>query len=292
MGNQIELRHLHYFLAVAEELHFRKAAERLFISQPGLSRQIKQLEESLETRLFTRNNRKVQLTSAGVYLKKETQLHLKHLDQMLKHTKLIDAGLEGQLNLGYVGSAMQNFIPNLLLKFRNLHPTIHFKLAELDNQKQIESLISHDIDLGFIRLDRVPKGLYTKTVFEDTFSLVLPSNHKINKDNFKGLFQLKEAPFILFEKSYSPAYFEKVMQLFEESDFQPIVSHTSVNASTIFRLVENNFGISIVPTSLQLGYAMDIKFIELVDVPQRTVLSAVWNSENRNPVLQKILELL
>jgi len=292
MSNQIELRHLKYFLAVAEELHFRKAAERLFISQPGLSRQIKQLEETLETRLFERNNRKVQLTSAGMYLKKETQVHLKHLDHMLKHTKLLDAGLEGQLKLGYVGSAMQNFIPDLLLKFRKLHPTIHFKLTELDNQKQIENLISHDIDLGFIRLDHIPKGLETKKVFEDTFSIVLPSNHEINTDNFKGLFQLKNNPFILFEKSYSPAYFEKVMQLFEENGFQPIVSHTSVNASTIFRLVENNFGISIVPTSLQLGYDMDIQFIELTDVPQRTVLSAVWNSENRNPVLQKMLGLL
>jgi len=292
MSNQIEIRHLKYFLAVAEELHFRKAAERLFISQPGLSRQIKQLEESLGTRLFERNNRKVLLTSAGVYLKNETQVHLKHLDHMLKHTKLLDAGLEGQLKLGYVGSAMQNFIPDLLLKFRKLHPTIHFKLTELDNQQQIESLISHDIDLGFIRLDHVPKGLTTKTVLEDTFSLVLPENHNISKENFKGLLQLKDEPFILFEKSYSPAYFEKVMQLFEQSGFQPIVSHTSVNASTIFRLVENNFGISIVPTSLQLGYAMDIQFIELVNVPQRTVLSAVWNSDNRNPVLRKMLELL
>ena len=292
MSNQIELRHLRYFLAVAEELHFRKAAERLFISQPGLSRQIKQLEESLKTVLFERNNRKVQLTNAGEYLKKEAQVHLKHFDHMLKHTKLLDAGLEGNLKLGYVGSAMQNFIPELLLKFRKLHPTIHFKLTELDNQQQIESLISHDIDLGFIRLDHVPKGLSTQTVLEDTFSIVLPENHPINKKNFKGLYQLKDEPFILFEKSYSPAYFEKVMQLFEQSGFTPIVSHSSVNASTIYRLVENNFGISIVPTSLQLGYDMNIQFIELTGMPQRTVLSAVWNIENRNPVLQKMLELL
>lgn len=292
MSNQIELRHLRYFLAVAEELHFRKAAERLFISQPGLSRQIKQMEASLETTLFNRNNRNVELTIAGEYLMRETKVYLKHFDQMLKHTKLLDAGMEGNLNLGYVGSAMQNYIPELLLKFRKIHPTIHFNLTELDNQKQIENLISHDIDLGFIRLDHVPKGLETKTVFEDTFSLVLPDTHYINQGNFKGLFQFKKTPFILFEKSYSPAYFEKVMQLFEHSGFQPIVSHTSVNASTIFRLVENNFGISIIPTSLQLGYAMDIQFIELVNVPQRTVLSAVWNSKNRNPVLKKMLELL
>ncbi len=292
MSNQIELRHLKYFLAVAEELHFRKAAERLFISQPGLSRQIKQLEASLDTVLFERTNRKVQLTNAGEYLKKEAHVYLKHFDRMLRHTKLIDAGLEGNLKMGYVGSAMQNFIPALLLKFRKLHPTIHFKLSELDNQKQIENLIAHNIDLGFIRLDHVPKGLKTKTVFEDTFSLVLPDNHKVNASNFKGLFQFKDEPFILFEKSYSPAYFEKVMQLFEQSGFSPIVSHSSVNASTIYRLVENNFGISIVPTSLQLGYAMKIQFIELEKMPQRTVLSAVWNSENRNPVLQKMLRLL
>lgn len=290
MSNQIEIRHLKYFLAVAEDLHFRKAAERLFISQPGLSRQIKQMEESIGIQLFERTNKKVYLTKAGLYLKKEITLNLKNLDDIINHAQLLREGVEGQINFGYVGSAMQNVIPEMLLQIREKLPNIQFSLKEMDNPKQIDALLFQEIDLGFVRLNRVPKGLKIHPIFEDTFSLVLPKDHLISKDNFSSLSQLKEESFILFEQSYSPDYYNEVMNIFNESGFVPTISHNTVHASTIFKLVENNFGISIVPSALQLGYNMNIKFIELNKISQRTVLSLVWNSANRNPILKKILE--
>ena len=289
MGYRIELRHLHYFLAVAEELHFRKAAERLFISQPGLSRQIKQMENELGYALFERSNKKVILTKAGKYLKDEVTMLLKNMNDSFSHAQLIHEGMEGQINFGYVGSAMQNVIPQLLLKIKEEHPNIHYSLREMENPDQIDALIQKEIDLAFVRLDKVPKGLEIKPVFEDTFSLVLPKGHPINKENFQGLKTFKDEAFILFDQSYSPAYYEQVMQIFKRSGFHPIISHNTVHASTIFRLVENNLGISIVPSSLALGYKMDIKLIELDKIPQKTVLSVAWNSTNRNPILAKIL---
>jgi len=104
MSNQIEFRHLKYFLAVAEDLHFRKAAERLYISQPGLSRQIKQMEDDLGIKLFERHNRKVELTEVGKYLKKEIKGNLKRLDDILNYAKLLNDGIDGNLKFGYVGS--------------------------------------------------------------------------------------------------------------------------------------------------------------------------------------------
>ncbi len=290
MSNQIELRHIHYFLAVAEDLHFRKAAERLYISQPGLSRQIKQMEEDLGITLFERHNRKVLLTKPGQYLREELTRNLKDLEHVLRHAKLLNDGVGGDLKLGYVGSAMQEIIPNLLLKFQEKNPNIVFGLKEMDNQKQIDSLLSYDIDMGFVRLERVPRGLEIVPVLKETFCLVLPKNHAINKDNFKNISQLKEEAFILFDPAYSASYFEKVMQIFDDSGFAPIVSHNTVHASSIYKLVENNFGISIVPKSLQLNYESGVQFIELNKIAQRTTLSAVWNKDNRNPVLNKILE--
>ena len=289
MGYQIEIRHLNYFLAVAEELHFRKAADRLFISQPGLSRQIKQMEAELGFPLFERTNKKVILTKAGKYLKEEVVMGLKHLNDSFDHAQLIHEGMEGQISLGYVGSAMQNVIPQLLLKIREDHPKVHYSLREMENPDQIDALIQKEIDLAFVRLDKVPKGLEIRPVFEDTFSLVLPKEHPINKENFQGLKSFKEEAFILFDQSYSPAYYEQVMQIFKRSGFHPIISHNTVHASTIFRLVENNLGISIVPSSLGLGYNMNVKLIELDRIPQKTVLSVAWNSSNRNPILNKIL---
>ncbi|OYT16431.1 MAG: transcriptional regulator [Bacteroidetes bacterium 4572_77] len=292
MGNGIEFRHFKYFLAVADNLHFRKAAEQLFISQPGLSRQIKKMEEELGIVLLERHSRKVKLTKAGLYLQSELQLQFKRLDEILKHAKLLNDGIDGGLKLAYVGSAMQKIIPNLLLKFKEQHPNIIFNLKELDNHKQIESLLKQQIDIGFVRMERVPKGLELYPVFEDTFSLVLPKGHKMENSDLKDLSSLKEESFIFFDASYSASYHEKVMQIFDDSGFAPFVSHYTINASSIFRLVENNFGIAIVPTSLKLGYQMNIKFIELKSIPQRTTLMVVWNKSNTNPILNQFIKVI
>lgn len=292
MSNQIEFRHLRYFLAVAEDLHFRKAAERLYISQPGLSRQIKQMEEDLGIKLFERHNRKVKLTQAGVFLKSEVSRNLKSLEDSFNHAKLLQEGKYGKLKFGYVGSAMQEIIPNLLLKFGKEYPEVQFGLNEMDNKIQIESLLSQDIDIGFVRLDRVPRGLDILPVLEEPFYLVLPKSHPINADDFIDLSQLKNESFILFDPSYSPSYYENVMQIFDESGFSPIVSHNTIHASTIYKLVENNFGLSIVPKSLQYGYDLNVKFIELHNISQKTILSAVWDKNNRNPVLKSLLNFL
>ena len=292
MSYQIELRHLRYFLAVAEDLHFRKAAERLFISQPGLSRQIKQMEDDLGIQLFERHNRKVVLTSAGEYLKNELTRNLKSLDNSIKHAKLLQDGKHGKLEFGYVGSAMQELIPNLLVTFKKEHPNVQFGLKEMDNQKQIESLLHQKIDIGFVRLDRVPRGLSIQPILKENFCLVLPQNHLINSSNFKNLTQLKNEPFILFDPSYSPSYYEKVMQIFTDNGFSPIISHNTIHAASIYKLVENNFGLSIVPKSLQLGYNMKVKFIELKNIKQHTTLSIVWDKNNRNPLLNALLKMI
>lgn len=290
--DQLELRHLRYFLTVAEELHFRKAAEKLFISQPGLSRQIRQLEEQLGLTLFERNNRNVVLTDAGKYFQQEVTLLIKNLNAIVNHARAVDQGIEGSFNFGYIGSAMQNVIPELLLKIRREFPAIHYDLKEMDNQKQINALLSEDIDIGFVRLERVPAGLQLKSVFEDTFSLVLPENYPISEDNYTDLLPLKDEPFILFDTSYSPTYYDKVMQIFDSSGFTPNIAHKTVHATTIYQLVENRFGVSIVPTALKHGYSFKVKFIELVNLDQRTVLSVAWNQRNRNPILEKILSMI
>ena len=292
MSNQIEYRHLRYFLAVAEELHFRKAAEKLFISQPGLSRQIKQMENDLGVTLFERHNRKVALTSTGKYLQKELQMNLKNLEDILDHSKLIEQGKEGHLKLGFVGSAMLQIIPTILKQFNSKFPKVMFNLEEMDNQKQIEGLLSQDIDVGFVRLERVPRSLEIHTVLKETFCLVLPKNHPVNKSNFKNLSQFKDSPFILFDPQYSASYYEKVMQIFDGCGFAPIISHNTIHASSIYKLVENNLGVSIVPKSLQFGYNMNVKFIELDAIPQRAFLSVAWSKNNRNPMLKNILHLI
>tara|TARA_B100000795_G_scaffold33910_1_gene22354 strand:- start:107 stop:958 length:852 start_codon:yes stop_codon:yes gene_type:complete len=283
---------MRYFLAVAEELHFRKAAERLFISQPGLSRQIKVLEEALGVVLFERHTRKVVLTKVGEYLKIEFSAQIKMLSHTLENAKMLQDGKQGALKIGYVGSAMQEVIPNLLLNFEKKHPNILCSLKEIDNQQQLEALLSFSLDIGFVRLERVPRALEIKPILKENFCLVLPKDHEIDESNFKSLRQFKEASFILFDAQYSASYHEKVMQIFDDCGFTPLNSHNTIHSSSIFKLVENKFGISIVPKSLAQKRGHKIKFIELDMIAQKTTLSVIWNKKNTNPILNDVLALL
>jgi DNA-binding transcriptional LysR family regulator len=292
MGYQLELRHFNYFLAVAEELHYRKAAEKLFISQPGLSRQIKQMEEMLGTQLFIRSKKKVSLTPAGTYLKGELEFILNHLDRTKKQLQLIGEGDFGEVRIGFLGSAVQSVIPDLLIRLKKAYPQIKSSLEELSNHAQVDAVMKDKLDIGFVRLARVPEGLYMEPVFEDTFSVVLPENYPILSRNFEGVHQVAKENFILFAQDYSPLYYDTIMSICEDAGFTPQVSHKSVHAQTIFKLVENNLGIAIVPTSLQHGFLMRVKFLELKNIPQRAVLSVIWKADNRNPALGKCMELL
>lgn len=292
MSYQLELRHFKYFMAVAEELHYRKAAEKLFISQPGLSRQIKQMEEILDAQLFIRNKKKVTLTPAGKYLKGELEFILNHLELTKKQMKLIKVGSSGELRIGFLGSAMQQVVPNLLVSLKEMFPNIKTTLDELSNHAQVNAVMKDKLDLGFVRLSRVPKELEIQPVFEDTFSVVIPKDHALNQNSFKGMKQFKDEQFILFSQDYSPLYFDKVMSICEDAGFTPKVSHKSVHAQTIFTLVENNLGIAIIPTSLQNGFDLNVKFIELKKIKQRAQLSVIWKKDNRNPVLKHGVNLL
>jgi DNA-binding transcriptional LysR family regulator len=215
--------------------------------------------------------------------------HFKILESTLAHAQLLNKGLLGDLKLGYVGSAMEKVIPRLMNGFRETHQKVMFSLKEMDNQDQIKSLFSNEIDVGFVRMERVPKGLKASTILQEPFCLVVPKNHPINNKNFKGISQLKDASFILFDPKYSPSYYEKVMQIFDDSGFTPIVTHNTIHSGSIYKLVAHHFGVSIVPKSLKSDHLKEVRFIELHDIPQQTALSAVWNENNRNPVLDDFL---
>ena len=292
MSNQIEFRHLKYFQTVAKELHFRKAAEKLFITQPALSRQIKQLEEYVGTELFKRDKRNVSLTKAGEYLLTEAQFLFDHLGFIKDNIGHIARGDEGEIRIGFVGSAMQSVIPALLKKINRDSPGIHFVLTELTNQDQVDQIRNDQLDLGFIRTMRLPEGLKKLDVFEETFCLVLPKSHPISSKNFKTISDLEKENFILFSSQYSHGYYDKIMSIFEDQGFAPKIAHESVHANTIFRLVENELGIGIVPSSLKQGFDLNIKFIDLERIPQRTTLSAIWKQESRNPILKKVIHTL
>jgi len=292
MGYQIELRHLKYFQVLAQELKFRVAAEKLFISQPGLTRQIQQMEEIFNVTLFDRTKRKVELTAAGLYLKGEVDFMFNHLETVKRQLENIGQGKEAELRIGFLGSAAQKVLPELLLKLNASYPGIQTTLEEMSNKLQVELLEKDKLDLGFVRLPRVPDGMSKHLVFTDSFSVVLPKSYPLDKKSFKNVRQLSNEPFIFFSSDDSPFYYELIMSICEDQGFRPKVFHKSVHALTIFKLVEEGLGVAIVPSSLKYGYDLEVKFIEIENIGQRTELFAIWKDTNRNPALKNAVDLL
>jgi len=290
MSYQIELRHFLYFKTLAEELHFRKAAERLFISQPGLSRQIKQMEEILNAKLLDRNKKEVHLTKAGQYLKSELDILFNHVDQIQNRLQKMEEGKIASLRFGFIGSAVQTILPKLLKKLKELQPLIEINLNELSNEKQIELLLKNELDFGFMRLTENPAGLSAISIVTEKFMLVLPKKHPCNRGPKTDLLDFKEESFILFAKEYSQSYYDLVMSIFQSHGFRPKVSLRTVNALTIFKLVEERQGIAIVPSSLNKGYVTNLDFVVLNKIPQQTTLFMVWNERTQNVAKTLLLD--
>ncbi len=291
MSNLIEMRHLRYFHTLSRELHYGKAAKKLFISQPALTKQIQMLESYAGVKLINRNHKRVQLTDAGIYLQEKCERWIRELDESIMHIQRMEQGLNGTLKIGFLGSAMHNILPERIKKLHQHFPGIGISLEEMSNQTQIDQLLNQNLDLGFIRKSLVPPSIQIKAVYTETFSLVLPSNHPISKDNFQHMGQLSGEKFILFDRDYSEEYYDTVIQIISDNGFLPEINHKSIHATTIFRLVENEIGISIVPTSLASGYQLKIQFIPLENIPQRTTLYLAWNKDGNNPALQSYFRI-
>ncbi|QDH77697.1 LysR family transcriptional regulator [Echinicola soli] len=288
----MELRQLRYFSVLAEELHFRKAAERLFIVQPALSKQIKLLEEELGTALFKRDKRNVRLTAAGQYFKKETKGILDQLELIKSHAKLVQEGEKGEIRIGYVGSCIHTFLPDVLTEMHQSHPHIQTYLNEMTSRTQLEAIKNGELDIAFLR-NPYPQPQYgSQLVFREPFSLVLPANHPIGPENFQKISQLKSEEFILPTQADGELYYRLQLSICEDGGFSPHIAHETVHGHTVLNLVDHGLGITFLPVSFEHVSNAAVKFIHLPDIPQKAEITALWNKENPNPSLQKLLNYI
>ena len=292
IANQLELRHVHYFLMLSKTLHFGLAAEKLHISQSALSQQIQRLELILKQPLFKRNNRKVALTRAGELFKIEAEIIYNQMQTSINRWNLALDGTTGVLNIGFVGSAMQAYLPERIKALQERYPNIKMVLQEASNRVQLDMLQRNELDFGFMRSNQVLPTMNCKKVHTENFCLVLPKSHHLGLTTFKDLGQVANEDFILFPNQQSQMYYQQIIGLCAAHGFTPKISHQSIHWPTIFILVEYVMCISIVPKSLTHAMNYKVKCIELKNEPFQTELYAVWNSEITNAVVPHLLELL
>ncbi|MBC7398960.1 MAG: LysR family transcriptional regulator [Mucilaginibacter sp.] len=288
----MELRHLQYFKAVARHLHFRNAAASLFISQPPLSRQIKELEEELGVQLFLRNNKRVVLTEAGKYFATTVDSIFAQLEEGKNIARQIhQAADSGELKIGYISSVYQPHLAEVLKNLRDVFPYIKTSLYERPTIKQIEALEQGKLDVGILRAPVQSDKLTVQTLFFDPFIVVVP-NARMQFDSLNDLANfIKGKPFIFFNKEYAPHYYDKLVEICRRLGFKPDITHEVNNVHSIVQLVEAGLGVSILPLSLKQQYAnLQLSFIDLTEIPVSTEVVLAYKQSNLNAALKWFIE--
>ncbi|MBF2707324.1 LysR family transcriptional regulator [Flavobacterium soyangense] len=288
----MELRHLKYFLKLAEELSFIRAAEKLFISQPPLSRQIKELEIEIGAQLFERNNKRVALTEAGKFYEKEMREVFRNIERINIKTKQISENQSGEFRIAYVSSTFSGDISTLIQFLSKEYPFVNFRLYEVPTVKQIKALEEFKIDLGIIRAPLNSHKIAAQLWFKDSFSLVFNKNlYPIQSE--QEIKNLDETTFVFFNKDYSPQYYNNLLEICAHFGFVPKVVHESNNISSIIQLVKNGLGVSIVPTNILKSHNYpEIGYIEIKSVNLFTDILLVTPREHQSEIAQKAIDFL
>lgn len=288
----IELRHLRYFIAVAEELHFGRAAERLHMAQPPLSQQIRQLEDQLGFQLFYRTKRSVQLTEAGqVFLQSSLKL-LQQLEQAIETGRQVSRGEKGQLVIGFVSSAAYNVLPVILRSFRSQVPAVRLELHELPTNEQLEWLREGKIDVGLLRPPIEDKSLNLMTIVREPMVVALPESHAFVPQNQIALSSLANEDFILFPRPLSPRAYDQIISLCQQAGFSPNVVQEAMQMQTIVSLVAGGIGVAIVPVSLQNMQRTGVVYRPLEEPAPCAEIALVWRHNDLSPCVQQFLDIV
>lgn len=293
MTKNIELRHLRYFVVLAEELHFGRAAQRLHIAQPPLSQQIKQLEEELGVQLFERSKKRVQLTEAGqLFFEKVGQLFLE-FEQTIQQVQQVSRGETGRLVVGFTGSAPYTIMPKIIPVYRQHFPAIQLVLKEVTTSPQLEALLlANQIDVAFILNPSPHEELEIETVLQDQLVVVLPQNHPLTEQDSIVLKQLASEPFVMYPR-FPPRYFyQKIIDFCQQAGFTPQIVQEANQFQTIISLVASGLGVALVPSTTQ-KLRIEGSVYRPIKYPQAQVdLAAVWRKGDSSPVLSSFLNIV
>jgi DNA-binding transcriptional LysR family regulator len=287
----MELRHLRYFVAVAEELHFRRAAERLHMSQPPLSQQIRRLEEEVGATLLVRNQRRVELTAAGqAYLDRARDI-LAAVEDAAREARRVQRGEVGRLDVGFVGSAMYSVVPEVLRAFRERFPDVGLRLRELGTTEQLRRLEDGRLDVGFLRPPGPRPGLSIETVLLEPVVAALPEHHPLAAAPEVRIEDLAHEPLVLMTRAGAPGLRDALAALTDGPGEDEIVQEVT-EMQTLVGLVAAGAGVSLVPQSLRALARTGVVYRDLTgDVPM-VRLSAAWRTGDDSPVLAAFLELM
>src|SRR5215471_8327654 len=283
----MELRHVRYFLAVAEELHFGRAAARVHVAQPALSRQIRGLEVEMGLTLFERDRRRVALTAAGTAFLDQAKSLLEHVDRAVEAARGAARGELGLLRIGYVPAVAGTGLPEIVRSFRKRFPGVDVRLQEMNPAMQIEAVLGNRVDVGFVRGPTHEPAVAVQTVLAEPLVAALPGGHPLGRHKRIGLAMLAGEPFVLQARSRGPGSHDQILAICRAAGFSPRVVQEGSQAE-VASLVASGAGVALVPASLQAIRRAGVLYRPLHERPM-TRLDMVWRKDAALPVLRAFL---
>ncbi|CAM3251125.1 HTH-type transcriptional regulator CatM [Klebsiella spallanzanii] len=277
----IELRHLRYFIAVAEELHFGHAAARLNISQPPLSQQIQILEQQIGARLFARTNRSVSLTEAGRQFLADSRQILSQVDDAAARAARLHHGETGELRIGFTSSApFIKAVSDTLSTFRRRYPDVHIQTRETNTREQIVPLNEGALDLGLMRNTQLPDTLVWERVLREPLLAMVPRDHPLANQSSVSLRELAREPFVFFDPHVGTGLYDDILGLMRRYGLTPVITQEVGEAMTIIGLVAAGLGVSILPASFRRVQLSEMRWLPIDEQDAVSEMWLVWSKHH------------
>jgi DNA-binding transcriptional LysR family regulator len=284
----MELRQLRYYVAVAEELHFRRAAERLHMSQPPLTHQIQRLEAELGCRLLSRTRRSVAVTPAGETFLVDAREILALADRAIAAARRVHAGHEGRLRINFVGSALLAVVPDAVGALRAARPRVHVELRERPTKEQIEAVRAGEVDVGLVPLPIDADGVEATILLREPTVVALPSASPLTKLRRVPLRRVSAEPLVLFPRDQAPGLYDQLLLSLRATGRTPVVIQEAIEIQTIVGLVAAGIGVSLVQSSVQRLNLPGVVY-RPVTSPPTIDLAAIVRPGHDNPLIDSFL---
>ena len=287
------IRQLWMFLAVAEEQHFGRAAKRLGISQPPLTKQIQVLEHSLKLQLFERSRRGTKLSPAGAAILPAIRQFANQVESLERIVREVAAGQSGVLQIGAITSAMLDTVPPLLNRLRQLYPQLTVLVVEIDSVEAIPRLEAGEIDLAFVRLDgEVSKGIATLPLTEDRLAVALPAEHPLASQPCVNLRSLDGEQLVMSSRQVSPVYFDMLTAACRSHGFSPRILHEVRSVTSQVAYVSCGQGVALVPSSMRKLAPENVVVRPLGEKVMVVTTAVAWNVDRHHPMVDVAVSLL
>ncbi len=289
----IELRHLHYFIAVAEELNFGRAAERLHIAQPPLTRQIRRLEEELGVELFHRTTRRMELTQAGQVYLGEARRVLAQIQEGIVMARLASRGEVGRLVVGFEGSSAYDIVPLSVKAFRERFPRVNLTVCEMATGDQVKALQCDRIGVGFV----VPplsdtRNLMVETILREPLVVALPQTHTLSDQPEVSVANLKDETFIICPRHHQCGLYDRMISVCHQAGFSPKLTQETNEIQNILGFVAAGLGIALLPASVRHLQRAGVIYLPLQQPTVELELAIAWRRENPSLMLPAFLEIV